>query len=92
MPQSPTVLSRNPLSTIPMQSAYPSRTLIETPCVDVCEVDEATGLCIGCRRSLAEIAAWGAMSANTAIVPLSQSRGRVGWLASVQNMQVSMRR
>ena len=64
MPQSPTVLSRNPLSTIPMQSAYPSRTLIETPCVDVCEVDEATGLCIGCRRSLAEIAAWGAMSAE----------------------------
>ena len=48
-----------------MQSAYPNSTVskpIESPCVDICEVDDATRLCIGCWRSLAEIAAWGAMS------------------------------
>ena len=48
-----------------MQSAYPNSTVstaIESPCVDICEVDDATQLCIGCWRRLAEIAAWGAMS------------------------------
>lgn len=35
---------------------------IETPCVKVCEIDQATRLCTGCGRSLAEIAAWSTMS------------------------------
>jgi uncharacterized protein len=35
---------------------------LETPCVDVCEMDAASGLCIGCGRTLDEIAAWTAMS------------------------------
>lgn len=36
---------------------------METPCINVCVVDDASGLCIGCRRSLAEIAAWATLSA-----------------------------
>lgn len=28
-----------------------------TPCIGVCRLDER-GLCLGCRRSMAEIAAW----------------------------------
>jgi|LNFM01.1.fsa_nt_gb predicted Fe-S protein YdhL (DUF1289 family) len=35
---------------------------IDTPCVKVCEIDQATRLCTGCGRSLAEIAAWSTMS------------------------------
>ena len=35
---------------------------IATPCVQVCAVDAASGLCFGCRRTLAEIARWGRMS------------------------------
>lgn len=31
---------------------------IATPCVQVCVVDGESGLCLGCYRSLAEIAAW----------------------------------
>jgi uncharacterized protein len=31
---------------------------IETPCIKVCIVQHASGLCIGCRRTLAEIAGW----------------------------------
>lgn len=31
---------------------------MDTPCVNVCTTDEASGLCAGCGRSLAEIAAW----------------------------------
>jgi hypothetical protein len=31
---------------------------IETPCIQVCVIDPRTGLCLGCGRSGAEIAAW----------------------------------
>lgn len=31
---------------------------IASPCIKVCAVDGATGLCIGCGRTLREIAAW----------------------------------
>jgi predicted Fe-S protein YdhL (DUF1289 family) len=31
---------------------------IETPCTRICTVDPASGLCLGCGRSLAEIAGW----------------------------------
>ena len=33
-----------------------------TPCVKICIVDPVSGLCIGCGRTIAEIAAWTAMS------------------------------
>lgn len=32
-----------------------------TPCVGICRMD-AAGLCIGCRRTISEIARWGGMS------------------------------
>jgi hypothetical protein len=35
---------------------------IETPCIKVCEIDSATGLCRGCHRTLDEIGRWAAMS------------------------------
>ena len=31
---------------------------IKTPCVQVCVVDGESGLCLGCRRTLPEIASW----------------------------------
>ena len=31
---------------------------IATPCVQVCVVDGASGLCLGCLRTLREIAGW----------------------------------
>jgi predicted Fe-S protein YdhL (DUF1289 family) len=36
--------------------------LIASPCTKVCVMDEATGLCRGCYRTLDEIARWGTMS------------------------------
>ena len=35
---------------------------LETPCVNVCMLDDASGLCVGCGRSGAEIAGWVDMS------------------------------
>jgi predicted Fe-S protein YdhL (DUF1289 family) len=32
---------------------------VASPCISVCRMDEATGLCAGCLRTLDEIAMWG---------------------------------
>lgn len=36
---------------------------IVTPCVKVCVVDGESGLCLGCYRTLREIAAWASLPA-----------------------------
>ena len=36
--------------------------VIQSPCINICQIDKASGLCAGCFRSLAEIAAWGGAS------------------------------
>ena len=33
-------------------------TEIESPCIGVCAMDEATGFCLGCYRTLYEIKQW----------------------------------
>lgn len=35
---------------------------IESPCVKLCRMDRASGLCEGCHRTLDEIAGWGQAS------------------------------
>ena len=35
---------------------------VPTPCIKICEMDRASGLCKGCARTLDEIARWGMMS------------------------------
>lgn len=34
---------------------------ISSPCIKVCAVEGRTSLCIGCGRTLKEIAAWGSL-------------------------------
>jgi len=34
---------------------------IATPCSKICMIDPVSGLCIGCARTLAEIAGWPSM-------------------------------
>lgn len=36
--------------------------IIPSPCVDICTMDDATGWCEGCARTLDEIARWGSTS------------------------------
>ena len=35
---------------------------LETPCINICLLDDASRTCVGCGRTLAEIAAWATMS------------------------------
>lgn len=43
--------------------------MIETPCIKVCTLDARSGLCLGCGRTIDEIARWGTMTPD--------ERGRV---------------
>jgi len=40
----------------------PADGYVPSPCICVCTMDPATGLCLGCYRTLDEIAAWSGMS------------------------------
>jgi len=35
---------------------------MQTPCVKICTLDARSGLCLGCGRTLDQIARWGSMS------------------------------
>ena len=37
-------------------------TQISSPCIKLCAIDPASGLCTGCGRTMAEIGRWGALS------------------------------
>jgi predicted Fe-S protein YdhL (DUF1289 family) len=38
--------------------------MIETPCIKICTLDARQGLCLGCGRTIDEIARWSTMSAS----------------------------
>ena len=54
------------LTTIALMDERPSQPStaqpVLTPCIKVCAVDGASGLCFGCGRSLQEIATWARLS------------------------------
>lgn len=49
---------------------------IKTPCVQVCAVDAESGLCLGCFRSLPEIAGWTRLTAAERDAILGDLPGR----------------
>lgn len=53
---------------------------IATPCVKVCVVDGESGLCLGCFRTLAEIAGWAKLGDERraeVMGELASRRGRI---------------
>jgi uncharacterized protein len=45
---------------------------MNSPCIKVCQMDPARGVCIGCCRSLEEIARWSGMSDKEQLRVLDQ--------------------
>ncbi len=57
----------------------PPRAVV-TPCVQVCVVDGASGLCLGCYRTLPEIAGWSRLTDERRariMTELPSRRGRI---------------
>jgi len=40
----------------------PSATAVPSPCISVCRMDASSGLCLGCLRTIDEIAAWSTLA------------------------------
>lgn len=51
-------------------------TSVPSPCVSVCRLDEATGYCLGCRRTIDEIRDWIIMTADQKREVLARIAGR----------------
>jgi len=49
-----------------------------SPCVSICVIDAPTGLCAGCYRTVAEIAAWIDLSAAARRAVVDDARVRRG--------------
>lgn len=52
-----------------------------SPCVKICLMHPTEGLCLGCLRTLAEIAAWSQMSADARRAVLAELPARAPRLA-----------
>lgn len=46
--------------------------MLPSPCINLCKMDERTGLCLGCFRTLDEIAAWSAAGDEARLEILSR--------------------
>ena len=49
---------------------------VESPCIKVCVVDPASGHCLGCYRTIEEIAAWTAMTPEARRAVMAELPGR----------------
>ena len=49
---------------------------IASPCVKVCAVDGVSGVCLGCRRTLPEIASWAQLSDDQRAAIMTALPGR----------------
>ena len=54
---------------------------VSTPCIKVCVVDGESGLCLGCLRTLPEIAGWGRLSEEERREVMAELPGRREQLA-----------
>lgn len=53
---------------------------VASPCINICQMDEATGWCAGCLRTLDEIALWSVLDeADKRVVLQGLSPRRVEW-------------
>ena len=49
----------------------------ETPCIAVCMIDPGTSLCLGCGRTLPEIARWHRMESAERLAVMAQLDARM---------------
>jgi predicted Fe-S protein YdhL (DUF1289 family) len=56
--------------------------MTESPCVKICTLDARSGLCLGCGRTIDEIAQWTTMSAEERQRLMTELPGRLATSAA----------
>ena len=54
----------------------PEAIKVPSPCISVCQMDDLSGVCVGCYRTRDEIATWGIMEQGDQILLLDVLRDR----------------
>jgi predicted Fe-S protein YdhL (DUF1289 family) len=49
---------------------------LDSPCIDICQLDPRTGFCMGCLRTIEEIAGWGQFTPEQRRRILAELSGR----------------
>ena len=57
---------------------------IDTPCIAVCMIDPKTSLCLGCGRTLPEIARWHRIDAKERLAIMALLPGRMAEAELIQ--------
>jgi hypothetical protein len=65
---------------------------IESPCVKLCVVHPATRLCLGCHRTIEEIAGWSAMTPEARRAVMAALPGRAAQAAPARRGGAAGRR
>ncbi len=65
---------------------------VESPCISVCQLDEETGLCIGCWRTRDEIASWSSASNETRLGIIGKLHERRDMLRGVRRRRANKRK
>jgi predicted Fe-S protein YdhL (DUF1289 family) len=77
---SPAVPAKSPSASDRDSAGGSALGVIATPCIRVCAVDGESGLCLGCHRTLREIAGWARLSdgeRQSIMAGLAARRGRI---------------
>ncbi|HTE34910.1 MAG TPA: DUF1289 domain-containing protein [Reyranella sp.] len=54
----------------------PIRPRVLSPCIGICVIDQKTSLCLGCKRTIAEIGRWQMMDDESRQAVIDQLRQR----------------
>jgi predicted Fe-S protein YdhL (DUF1289 family) len=65
----------------------PQKPKLPSPCISVCQMDPQDGVCLGCYRTRAEIAAWRSMAEADQLVLLDILRDRQARATGVRRRQ-----
>jgi hypothetical protein len=66
-------------------------TAVASPCVRLCSIDPASGLCAGCGRTLAEIGAWMRLSGAERQEIMEALPGRIATRRGARPREVTSR-
>ena len=63
----------------------PAEPAVESPCTRICVLHPSAGLCIGCGRSIDEIARWSGLGGTDRRRIVAQLPGRLAGLCGAEN-------
>ena len=65
-------MMKQPRPALPLAKQVRPAAKLESPCVDICVIDQASRLCTGCGRTIDEISKWASMTSSERLTIMAQ--------------------